>query len=129
MKVVYCAVGDRRKNSGANSSFVMKQMQFSYAAVRYFLSPKQASEQYGDLRANLDVQFVREVWDLLEDPVTSFFATQFGLVATTGSFFFFFHLHFFKIYIYFLYLHFIYLHFIYLHFFYLHFYFFNFYFK
>ena len=90
MKVVYCAVGDRRKNSGANSSFVMKQMQFSYAAVRYFLSPKQASEQYGDLRANLDVQFVREVWDLLEDPVTSFFATQFGLVATTGSFFFFF---------------------------------------
>ena len=80
MKVVYCAVGDRRKNA----NLIFKQMQFSYAAVRYLLSPKQASEQYGDLRANLDVQFVREVWDLLEDPVTSFFATQFGLVATTG---------------------------------------------
>ena len=83
MKVVYCAVGKSRSTSEKSkpsiSTSVIKQMYFSYAAVRYMLSSKTASDQYGGLRANLDVHYVRDVWDLLEDPLTNFFATQFGI--------------------------------------------------
>mmetsp|Transcript_25604 Transcript_25604/g.32627 ORF Transcript_25604/g.32627 Transcript_25604/m.32627 type:complete len:516 (-) Transcript_25604:64-1611(-) len=78
MKVVYCAV-DSSINSGKGiSASIQKQMQFSYSAMRYFIKPKEASEKYGELRKQLEVKFVQNVWDLLEDPMTSFFATQFG---------------------------------------------------
>lgn len=78
MKVVYCAVHSSIQENKGISSAMKKQMQFSYSAVRYFLKSKDASEKYKNLRKELDVKFVRNVWDLLEDPMTSFFATSFG---------------------------------------------------
>ena len=82
MKVVYCAVADSRypdkKSKEQAIKGIIKQMYFSWAAVKYSLSSKKSSNQYGDLRANLDVNYVKDVWDLLEDPLTNFFATQFG---------------------------------------------------
>mmetsp|Transcript_78954 Transcript_78954/g.118693 ORF Transcript_78954/g.118693 Transcript_78954/m.118693 type:complete len:828 (+) Transcript_78954:898-3381(+) len=78
MKVVYCAVASSIQQNKGISAAMKKQMQFSYSAMRYFIKPKEASEKYGSLRESLDIKFVRNVWDLLEDPMTSFFATQFG---------------------------------------------------
>lgn len=81
MKVVYCAVADSQ-GKGAKvqslSQAVIKQMSFSFSAAKYMLSSKSASDQYGGLRANIDVAYIKNVWDLLEDPITNFFATSFG---------------------------------------------------
>merc|ERR1712137_446706 len=43
---------------------------------------KETADTYSGLRQNLDVNFVRDVWDLLEDPVTSFFATSLGFAPS-----------------------------------------------
>ena len=93
MKVVYCAVNSCVTNNQPGTSgltlesvtaALQKQMLFSASAVKYLLQPKDASKQYGKLRREkiTDERFVRNVWDLLEDPMTAFFATKFGFAPS-----------------------------------------------
>lgn len=82
MKVVYCAVYDSFSVKNRLNPAMVQRMRFSASAAYYMLSSKGASDKYGSLRKGLDVSFVRDVWDLLEDPVTSFFATNLGFAPS-----------------------------------------------
>ena len=77
LKAVYCAVHEAE--SWKDSLLVFNNAVFYPAAARYFLSPDQASKQYGVIRQTLDVFVQRQVWNLMEDPVIEFFATALGL--------------------------------------------------
>ena len=88
MKTVYCAVASAAQDGKSSASFMnamKKQMQFTTSAARYFLKSKDASTKYENLRKNLTVETLRSVWDLLEDPMTSFFATTFGFAPAMES--------------------------------------------
>ena len=88
MKVIYCAVNHSFNEKTLMNSYapMYKQMKFTASAAYHMMANKVTADAYGDLRKHLDdehdVEFVRNVWDLLEDPVTSFFATSLGFAPS-----------------------------------------------
>ena len=79
MKVIYCAVHSKTRNMDHN---MFKHMKFTASAAYHFVAQKHRTSTYSDLRRDSNVNFVREVWEILEDPLTKKFATSLGFAPS-----------------------------------------------